>query len=123
MKSKIVVFGSEGFIGSHLVEGLVKSGYEVKAFIFYNFRNSNGWLKNIDKKIYNSLEFYYGDIRDYGSVTNAIQGCKNIINLAALIGIPYSYIAPNSYIDTNNEFKLWSLIQFNLWYEKNYKTA
>ena len=101
MKSKILVFGSEGFIGSHLVEELIKSGYKVKAFVLYNYSNSNGWLDNIKKNIFKDIEICHGDIRDYGSVVNALKGCKSVINLAALIGIPYSYIAASSYVETN----------------------
>ena len=100
-KNKVLITGSEGFIGSHLVENMVKKGYSVKAFILYNFRNSSGWLQNLDKRLLNNIEFFYGDIRDYSSLENALKDCNSLINLAALIGIPYSYTSPFSYIDTN----------------------
>ncbi len=101
MTDKVIVFGSEGFIGSHLVEQLVKKNYKVKAFILYNFTNSKGWISNIDKNILKQVEIVFGDIRDYQSVNSAIKNCDYIINLAALIGIPYSYRASESYLDTN----------------------
>lgn len=98
---KILITGSEGFIGSHLTELLVKSGYKVKCFILYNSFNSKGWLNNISKKLQKNCEFYFGDIRDTVSVKNAVRNTDVIIHLAALIGIPYSYSSPESYVDTN----------------------
>ncbi len=97
----ILVTGSEGFIGSHLVELLVKKEYNVKAFVFYNSFNNYGWLENIDKKILSNLEVITGDIRDYSLVEQACKKVDCVINLAALIGIPYSYKSPDSYIKTN----------------------
>lgn len=101
MTNKILIFGSEGFIGSHLVEELLKQNYEVKAFVLYNFNSSIGWLENLDNNIKKNIEICFGDIRDYQTVKEAINNCKCIINLAALIGIPYSYHASYSYIETN----------------------
>ena len=98
---KILVTGSEGFIGSHLVELLVKKNYQVKALVFYNFTNSNGWLDYIDLKIKKKIEIVKGDIRDSNFIEKISKNIDCIINLAALIGIPYSYIAPNSYLETN----------------------
>ena len=98
---KILVTGAEGFIGSHLVEQLVKLGFNVRAFVFYNFQNSWGWLSHIDEKIKKEIEVISGDIRDFDCVKNATQKCDYIFHLAALIGIPYSYKAPNSYVETN----------------------
>ena len=98
---KILVTGAEGFIGSHLVERLVKSNHKVKAFVLYNSFNSLGWLDTLDKKIKKKIDFIVGDIRDENSMKESIKGCDVVINLAALIGIPYSYKSPRSYYDTN----------------------
>ena len=99
--TKILITGAGGFIGSHLTELLVKEGYHVKAFIRYNSRNNWGWLENSEIK--NDIEIILGDMRDYDSVFNAIRGCDTVFHLAALIGIPYSYISPLGYIKTNIE--------------------
>jgi NAD dependent epimerase/dehydratase len=96
---KILVTGSEGFIGSHLVEALVNRGYFVRAFIKYNYQSSKGWLNYLEKK--KNLEFFFGDIEDYHSLKKATNSVDIIINLAALISIPYSYQAPRSYINSN----------------------
>ena len=101
MKKKILVTGAGGFIGSHLVEQLVVSGQQVKAFVHYNSRNSWGWLDSLDKKILNMVEVFLGDIRDPYNVRQAVNGVDTIFHLAALIAIPYSYISPQSYIDIN----------------------
>tara|TARA_B100000035_G_scaffold312594_1_gene324419 strand:+ start:1209 stop:2210 length:1002 start_codon:yes stop_codon:yes gene_type:complete len=101
MKNKVLITGSEGFIGSHLVEKLVKKNFSVKAFVQYNSFNKIGWLKDLDKKILNHIEICFGDIRDYESIRKAVTDCNSVINLAALIGIPYSYEATESYVDTN----------------------
>ncbi len=98
---KVLITGSEGFIGSHLVEELIKSGYKVRCFVLYNSFNSYGWLNNLEKEILNNCEVIFGDIRDSSCVKNAVRGMDVIIHLAALIGIPYSYTASESYIDTN----------------------
>ncbi len=98
---KILVTGACGFIGSHLVEKLIKKNYKVKAFTFYNSRGSNGWLDNLDEKIVKNLEIISGDIRDQEFVLNNSKNIDVIFHLAALIGIPYSYYASKSYIDTN----------------------
>lgn len=98
---KILVTGSDGFIGSHLVERLVTKGFKVRAFTFYNSFNSWGWLDNIDKKIKKELEVISGDVRDFDSIKKGSKNCDYIFHLAALVGIPYSYYAPESYIDTN----------------------
>jgi NAD dependent epimerase/dehydratase len=95
---KILVTGSEGFIGSHLVEKLVMDGFRVRAFIQYNFRSDKGWLKNLESK---NVEFFFGDIRDYDSVLLAFHQVDIVIHLAALISIPHSYDTPYSFIDTN----------------------
>jgi len=98
---KILITGSEGFIGSHLVEHLVKKNYKVKAFVLYNSFNKNGWLDTLDKKFLQKIEIHYGDIRDYKNLSFAFKNVDQVIHLAALIGIPYSYTSAKSYIDTN----------------------
>jgi dTDP-glucose 4,6-dehydratase len=98
---KVLVTGSDGFIGSHLTEELVRLGADVRAFVLYNSFNSYGWLDYSPKEIKNNLNIIPGDIRDPNIVRNAIQGCDLIFHLAALISIPYSYQSPESYIDTN----------------------
>ncbi len=96
---KVLVTGAGGFIGSHLTELLVNEGFEVKAFVRYNSRNYWGWLES--SPVRNHIEVYTGDIRDYDSVYNALKDCQVVFHLAALIGIPYSYVSPKAYIDTN----------------------
>lgn len=98
---KILVTGADGFIGSHLTEYLVKKGYSVKAFVQYNSFNSWGWLDESPADIKSELEIFAGDIRDPHGVRNAMEGCDAVLNLAALIAIPYSYHSPDTYIDTN----------------------
>ena len=101
MFKKILVTGSDGFIGSHLVEYLVKKKVNVKAFVYYNSFNSYGWLDRIDLEIKRKIEFVSGDIRNFDVVYEASKDCDAVIHLAALIGIPYSYVSPENYIDTN----------------------
>ena len=98
---KILVTGSSGFIGSHLTEYLVRKGYNVVAFDRYNSNNHYGWLEN--SKYKKKIKFILGDIRDFDSVNKAMKGCHCVMHLAALIGIPYSYISPTAYIRTNVE--------------------
>ncbi len=98
---KVLVTGSEGFIGSHLTELLVEKGFKVKAFVRYNFKNDWGWLE--ESKYKNDIEIYTGDVRDYDSVYDAMKDVEVVFHLAALIGIPYSYISPLAYIKTNTE--------------------
>ena len=99
--NKTLITGAGGFIGSHLTEKLVEIGYDVKAFVRYNSRNFWGWLESSDVK--NDIEIITGDIRDYDSVYKAAEGCDAVFHLAALIGIPYSYVSPLAYIKTNTE--------------------
>ncbi|MBU2025302.1 NAD-dependent 4,6-dehydratase LegB [Patescibacteria group bacterium] len=101
MPKRILVTGAEGFIGSHLTEKLVRSGYKVRAFVLYNFMNSRGWLDCADPNIRKSLDIFFGDIRDPYGVKLAMKNCDCVLNLAALIGIPYSYQSPDMYVDTN----------------------
>jgi dTDP-glucose 4,6-dehydratase len=98
---KILVTGADGFIGSHLAEELVKCGYNVRAFVLYNSFNSWGWLDHSVSSIKKSVEIFAGDIRDPHGVKEAMKGCDVVFHLAALIGIPFSYHSPDSYIDTN----------------------
>lgn len=98
---KILVTGAGGFIGSHLAEKLVELGYEVKAYVRYNSANNWGWLEQSEYR--KEIEVISGDIRDYDSVCNALKGCNTVFHLAALIGIPYSYVSPLAYIKTNIE--------------------
>jgi len=96
---KVLVTGAAGFIGSHLVELLVKEGFYVRALVRYNSKNNWGWLE--DSSVKNEIEVISGDIRDYDSVFNSVKGCNSVFHLAALIGIPYSYVSPKAYIETN----------------------
>jgi NAD dependent epimerase/dehydratase len=98
---KILVTGADGFIGSHLVEGLLDKGCQVRAFVFYNSFNSWGWLDTFPKEKLDNIDVFAGDIRDPHGVRNAMQGIDMVIHLAALIAIPFSYHSPDSYIDTN----------------------
>jgi len=101
MTKKVLVTGAGGFIGSHLVEALVDRGYDVKAFVHYNSFNSWGWLDCCRQELRNEIEVFSGDVRDANGVRTAVKGCEIAFHLAALIGIPYSYHSPDSYIDTN----------------------
>ena len=96
---KVLVTGSAGFIGSHLTEALVREGAQVKAFVHYNSAGSRGWLENSEFR--GEIEFIHGDLRDAGSVERAVEGCDTVFHLGALIGIPYSYEAPEAYVQTN----------------------
>lgn len=98
---KILVTGADGFIGSHLTEELVRQGHDVRAFVLYNSFNSWGWLDYADTEIKKSLDIFAGDVRDPHGVKQAMKGCDVVFHLAALIGIPYSYHSPDTYIDTN----------------------
>lgn len=97
----ILVTGADGFIGSHLTEELVKLGYQVKAFVFYNSFNTWGWLDTLPEEIMKHVEIFQGDIRDPNGVAEALSGCDAVFHLAALIAIPFSYHSPDAYVDTN----------------------
>ena len=99
--SKILITGSDGFIGSHLTEALVRAGHSVRAFVMYNSFNSWGWLDQSPKDIRDNLDVFAGDIRDPHGIKTAMKGCDTVLHLAALIAIPYSYHSPDTYIDTN----------------------
>lgn len=96
---KVLITGAGGFIGSNLTEKCVEAGYKVRAFVHYNSKNSWGWLE--DSTVLKEIEVVTGDIRDYDSVYAAAKECDTIFHLAALIGIPYSYVSPKAYIETN----------------------
>jgi len=96
---KILITGAGGFIGSHLTELMVEKGFDVKVFLKYNSINDWEWLE--ESKVKNEIEAVLGDVRDYDSVLDATKGCSKVFHLAALIGIPYTYISPKAYIDTN----------------------
>lgn len=98
---KVLVTGADGFIGSHMVEALLGEGCRVKAFVYYNSFNSWGWLDTFSKDKLKGIEIFTGDIRDPNGVREAVKGVDMVFHLAALIGIPFSYHSPDSYIDTN----------------------
>lgn len=98
---KVLVTGADGFIGSHLTEQLVKDGYDVRAFVYYNSFNSYGWIDSLQKEIKDKIEIVAGDIRDSNFVNNAMKDIDCVFHLAALIAIPFSYTAPDAYVDTN----------------------
>ena len=101
MLKKILLTGATGFICSHLAELCVEKGFQVIAFDRYNSNNHWGWLEN--SRYASDLKVILGDIRDYDSVSKSMEGCDAVFHLAALIGIPYSYVSPLSYIRTNVE--------------------
>lgn len=98
---KVLITGADGFIGSHLTEALVRSGYEVTAFVLYNSFNSWGWLDSCADDVRGRFRVFSGDIRDPHGVKNAMDGCDAVLHLAALIAIPFSYHSPDIYVDTN----------------------
>ena len=100
---KVLVTGSDGFIGSHLVETLVTGGHRVRAFVLYNSFNTWGWLDTLPKEILSEIEIFQGDIRDPNGVKQAMKGMDEVFHLAALIAIPFSYHSPDTYVDTNTK--------------------
>ena len=98
---KVLVTGADGFIGSHLTEALVRHGFEVRAFVYYNSFNSWGWLDHCGEDVKGQIEVFTGDIRDPHGVKSAMTGCDAVLHLAALIGIPFSYHSPSTYVETN----------------------
>lgn len=99
----ILVTGADGFIGSHLTETLVRQGFKVRAFTYYNSFNSWGWLDQCSEDIKGHFEVFPGDIRDPHGVREAMKGCDAVLHLAALIAIPFSYHSPDTYLDTNTK--------------------
>ena len=98
---KILITGAEGFIGSHLTEALVKKNHSVKCLTLYNSFNNWGWLDILPIEMKKKIKVIPGDVRDKELITKAMKNVDVVFNLAALIGIPYSYKAPRSYVDTN----------------------
>ena len=98
---KVLVTGGAGFIGSHLTEELLEQGCEVKVFVHYNSFNRWGWIDYLPEDKKKNIEIFTGDIRDPNGVREAMKGCDVVFHLAALIGIPYSYHSPDTYVDTN----------------------
>ena len=97
----VLVTGADGFIGSHLTERLVAEGANVRAFCLYNSQGSWGWLDHAPADVRAALDVRLGDVRDSRFVENACEGVDVVFHLAALIAIPYSYSAPESFVDTN----------------------
>lgn len=101
MANNVLITGAGGFIGSHLTEALVRSGRTVRALVHYNSTGSWGWLDTLPEDVKKSIEVMAGDVRDPNGMRVAMKGCDEVFHLAALIGIPYSYHSPDSYVDTN----------------------
>lgn len=101
MIKRVLVTGADGFIGSHLVEELIADGYEVRAFVLYNSFNTWGWLDALSKETLDKIDVFTGDIRDPNAVRKSMEGMDAVMHLAALIAIPFSYYAPDAYVDTN----------------------
>jgi NAD dependent epimerase/dehydratase len=97
----IFVSGADGFIGSHLVEYLVQLGARVRAMTQYNSWNEKGWLRDVMPSTLSEIEIFNGDIRDRERVSEGIHGAEYVFHLSSLISIPYSYVAPRSYVETN----------------------
>ena len=101
MQERVLITGAGGFIGSHLTELCVQQGYAVRAFVHYNSEGRRGWLDS--SSVGDDIEVISGDIRDMDAVSRAMAGCSRVFHLAALIGIPYSYLSPMAYVRTNVE--------------------
>lgn len=95
---RVLVTGADGFIGSHLTEMLLEQGYKVRALSVYNSFNYWGWLDDVRHP---NLEIVCGDVRDGNFCREIMRGIDTVFHLAALIAIPYSYVAPDAYVDTN----------------------
>jgi NAD dependent epimerase/dehydratase len=98
---RVLITGAGGFIGSHLTETLVKKGAKVRALVHYNSFHRYGWLEALPPEMEKEVDVRLGDVRDMSGMSNIMEGCTVVFHLAALIGIPYSYIAPSSYVETN----------------------
>lgn len=98
---RVLVTGGEGFIGSHLVERLVHEGADVTALVYYNSFGRRGWLDTVEAEVRDAVSILPGDVRDSRRVDEGVEGSEVVFHLAALIGIPYSYHAAESYVQTN----------------------
>jgi UDP-glucose 4-epimerase len=98
---KVLVTGADGFIGSHLTEELLGAGADVRAFCYYNSNGSRGWLDQLAPGVARMPEIHFGDVRDARGVEAACEGIEVVFHLAALVSIPYSYLAPESFVETN----------------------
>jgi NAD dependent epimerase/dehydratase len=98
---RVLITGAGGFIGSHLTETLVKKGAKVRALVHYNSLHRYGWLEALPPEMEKEVDIQLGDVRDMSGMAKIMEGCTVVFHLAALIGIPYSYIAPSSYVETN----------------------
>src|SRR5438067_3480904 len=101
MTRHVAVTGAEGFIGSHLVDALVRRGYRVRAMVLYNMFSSTGWLEALDTEVLDQVDVVFGDVRDPATVQSLVEGAEVVYHLAALGSVPYSYAAPRSFVDTN----------------------
>ena len=101
MTNVVAVTGAEGFIGSHLVEALVRRGNRVRAMVLYNMWSSTGWLETLGDDICDQVDVVFGDVRDPATVRDLVEGAEVVYHLAAIGSVPYSYSAPRSFIDTN----------------------
>src|SRR5260370_7244978 len=101
MTTVVAVTGAEGFIGSHLVEALVRRGNRVRAMVLYNMFSSTGWLDTLEADITDQVDVVFGDVRDPASVRELVEGAQVLYHLAAIGSVPYSYSAPRSFVDTN----------------------
>src|SRR5690348_10438066 len=101
MAERVLVTGAAGFIGSHLVERLVRDGYAVRAYVHYNALSQWGNLEKLPRDVLAQVEIVPGDLADAFMVDHAVEGCELVFHLGALIGIPYSYTAPAAYVATN----------------------
>ena len=99
--AKVLVTGAGGFIGSHLTEELVRQGGEVRALVRYNSRDERGLLEEVPRDILEQVEVVPGDLKDGDGVKKAVKGCSRVFHLGALIAIPYSYIHPLNFVQTN----------------------
>src|ERR1700739_130120 len=98
---QVAVTGAEGFIGSHLVEVLVRRGHRGRGMVLYNMRPSRGWLAPLPADVQDQVDVVFGDVRDPSSVRQVVEGAAVVYHLAALGSVPYSYTAPRSFVDTN----------------------
>lgn len=97
----VAVTGAEGFIGSHLVEALVRRGHRVRAMVLYNMHSSTSWLATLAPELRAEVEVHFGDVRDPATVRALVEGVSTVYHLAAIGSVPYSYAAPRSFVDTN----------------------